>query len=217
MPLAKPLSKSQILSAMDNTLSNFAAARYLNCSYNHYKRYAKLYVDEETGQTLFQKHLNASGKGIPKFIKGYSLSSYPIMDIIEGRVNSDHFSPNKIKDAMIREGLLEEKCSNCNFTERRVLDFKMPLLMHFKDNNKKNYFPNNIDLYCYNCYFLNIGDVFTPKQELTIQDHKSVVMNDVEWELDEYHKAQLDEIIMRHNPTPTGSVDDDPYSLVSRI
>ena len=27
----------------------------------------------------------------------------------------------------------------CGFKERRVFDYKMPLLLHFKDKNKKNY------------------------------------------------------------------------------
>ena len=37
MPKAKPLSKTQILDAMDKTKSVKAAARYLNCSYQHLK------------------------------------------------------------------------------------------------------------------------------------------------------------------------------------
>jgi hypothetical protein len=219
MPLPKPLSKEMILNAMRNTRSNRAAARYLNCSYIHYKTYAKLYVDEETGKTLFEKHLNPSGKGIPKFISGYGMDKFPILDIIEGRVNSDHFSPNKIKDSMIREGLIREHCACCGFQERRVVDFKMPLLMHFKDNNKRNYKPENLQLFCYNCYFLTIGDVFTPKQELFIQDHKSLVYEgNVDWELSDYHKQMLDEIVTLNNQVPNNEPDDDdPYSLVSRI
>ena len=32
-----------------------------------------------------------------------------------------------------------EECSVCKFHERRVSDYKMPLLLNFKDGNKKNY------------------------------------------------------------------------------
>ena len=46
----------------------------------------------------------------------------------------------------------------------RVLDYKIPLLLHFKDKNKKNYRKENIEFLCYNCYYLLIGDVFTPEQ-----------------------------------------------------
>ena len=43
MPKAKPLTKEQIIAAQSQTLSNMAAARWLNCSYQHYKKWAKLY------------------------------------------------------------------------------------------------------------------------------------------------------------------------------
>ena len=77
MPKAKPLSKEQIVAAQAKTLSNMAAARYLHVSYQHYKRYAKLYK-------LFEGHKNQSGKGIPKFLN--SGDKMPAMvEIIEGR------------------------------------------------------------------------------------------------------------------------------------
>ena len=38
MPKPKPITKEQILVAMTKTKSNMAAARYLNCSYVHYKK-----------------------------------------------------------------------------------------------------------------------------------------------------------------------------------
>jgi hypothetical protein len=69
MPLAKPLSKDQILAAMSQTLSNRAAARWLNVSYIHYKKWAKIYDPTEEGYpNLFEQHKNQSGKGIPKFL-----------------------------------------------------------------------------------------------------------------------------------------------------
>ena len=56
MPKAiKYFTKDQILMAMNNTRSNMAAARYLGCSFQHYRRYAKMYTDED-GVTLFDKH-----------------------------------------------------------------------------------------------------------------------------------------------------------------
>ena len=65
----KPLTKDMILAAMAKTKSNRAASRYLNVSYIHYKGYAKMYIDKETGKSLFEKHKNQCGKGIPKFLK----------------------------------------------------------------------------------------------------------------------------------------------------
>ena len=51
MPSPKPLSKAQILAAQAKTQSNMAAARYLHVSYQHYKRYAKMYY-------IFESHKN---------------------------------------------------------------------------------------------------------------------------------------------------------------
>jgi molybdenum-dependent DNA-binding transcriptional regulator ModE len=57
MPAAKPLSKEDILRAMRFTKSNRAAAKYLGCSYQHYKPYAKLHKDEETGLKILLKQV----------------------------------------------------------------------------------------------------------------------------------------------------------------
>ena len=46
MPKAKPLTKEMILAAMSQTKSNRAACRYLNVSYIHYKKWAKLYKSD---------------------------------------------------------------------------------------------------------------------------------------------------------------------------
>jgi len=193
MPKAKPLTKEQIVAAQSQTLSNMAAARWLNCSYQHYKKWAKLYKDEKTGKTLFEKHLNPSGKGIPKFLRS-SGKEPALLDIIEGRINAASFSPEKIKYRLVSEGYLLEECSNCGFHERRVLDYKIPLLLHFKDGNKKNYRKENIEFLCYNCYYLTIGDVFDNKQIEGIEDHKPVSKSEVNWELDDYTKQRLKEL-----------------------
>ena len=63
----KILSKTDIVRAMKHTKSNMAAARFLGCSYPHYKQYAKLYKNSE-GKTLFDAHLNRQGRGISKHL-----------------------------------------------------------------------------------------------------------------------------------------------------
>lgn len=188
MPKPKPLSKEMIVAAQANTKSNFAAARYLHVSYQHYKRYAKMYG-------IFESHKNQAGKGIPKFLKGTGKEP-ALLDIIEGRISAAHFSPAKIKYRLIEEGYLLEECSMCGFKERRVLDYKMPLLLHFKDNNKSNYSRENIELLCYNHYFLTVGDVFTEKDVKQIESHieHHGTSEKVEWEVDNYHLQRLKEL-----------------------
>ena len=197
MPKAKPLTKEQILASMSQTLSNRASARYLNVSYIHYKRWAKLY-ESDTHDNLFEQHKNQCGKGIPKFLRGKGKEP-ALIDIIEGRVDVSSFSPDKIKYRLITEGHLLEECSTCKFNERRVSDYKMPLLLNFKDNNKKNYRKENIELLCYNHYFLTVGNIFTDKQIKGIEDHKPVNQGKVEWELDDYHLEQLEKLGLGSN------------------
>ena len=184
----KFLSKEQIVAAQGVTKSNMAAARYLHVSYQHYKKYAKMYK-------LFDSHKNQSGKGIPKFLKG-SGKEPALLDIIEGRVSAAHFSPAKIKYRLIEEGYLLEECAMCGFKERRVLDYKMPLLLHFKDNNKSNYSRDNIELLCYNHYFVTVGDIFTEKDVKQIESHQEHLgtTDKIEWEVDEYHLQKLREL-----------------------
>ena len=98
----------------------------------------------------------------------------------------------------------------CQFKERRVLDYKMPLLLHFKDGNKKNYRKENIELLCYNHYFLTVGDIFTEKQVKNIEDHIPVNQGEVEWELDDYQKQRLIELGLEKE-------DDDDLNIISRL
>ena len=192
-PRAKIFTKDDILRAMRMTKSNRAAARYLGCSLPHYRKYAKLYVDEQTGQTLYETHMNPSGKGIPKFLSNKGKMP-DLKEIIEGRVSIDNFTPQKIRDRLVNEGYLEEKCHRCDFSERRVLDYKMPLILHFKDNNKRNYQLDNVELLCYNCYFLWVGNVFTQRQVLSLEDHIKTGQDKVDWEFDDSHIEHLKEL-----------------------
>ena len=188
MPKAKPLSKEQIAAAQAKTKSNMAAARYLHVSYQHYKRYAKLY-------NLFDGHKNQSGKGIPKFLRGPKKMPH-MLEIIEGRIAASSFNPNKLKYALIEQGYLLEECNVCKFNEKRVLDYKTPLLLHFKDKNSNNYSLDNVQLLCYNHYFLQVGDIFNKQdiKQLETQTEQYKTTEKVEWEVDDYHLQRLKEL-----------------------
>ncbi len=180
---AKIITKEQLLNAQKMTKSNMSAARFLGISYEHYKRYAKSYTDEETGKTLFDKHLNPMGKGIRKHLGGKDPDLKQLMD---GELFVKSYSLNKYKDRLIQEGYIEEKCNSCGFNEQRVNDYKAPLLVHFKDKNKMNWKIENLELLCYNCFFLYIGDVFNEKQVKHIEEDAPVTKdNQVDWEMDE--------------------------------
>ena len=183
-----------ILRAMKYTKSNMAAARFLGVSYTHFKIHAKNYKNEE-GKTLFDVHLNRQGKGISKHIyKRKDLT--PIHDILEGRVDISNYSPKVIKERLIHETLIQEECTSCGFNERRVVDFKVPLVLSFKDGNKKNWQLENIEPLCYNCYFLNVGNVWSENQLSQMEDYnaQNKYNKDPEpdWEMDKAHKEHLE-------------------------
>jgi len=215
MPSAKPLSKEVIINAMDKTKSVRGAARYLNCSYQHLKKWMKFYKDETSGKTLFELHKNQSGKGVPKFLSHapFGRKEPAILDIINGVLDPSNFNPEKIKYRMIEGGYLKEECYRCGFNERRVLDYKIPLLMHFKNGNKQNYTLENVEMLCYNCYYLSVGDLYTGKQIEAIEDHKPINKGHVDWEVDDYTQQRLKELGL-YDSKPK---DDDPYNLVSRL
>jgi len=211
LPKAKPLTKEMILASIAKTKSNRAASRYLNVSYQHYKKWAKFYEATTEGyKTLFDQHLNQSGKGIPKFLNP-GKSDFDVLDIIEGRLDASSFNPSKIKHRMIENGYIKEECNQCGYHERRVLDYKMALLLHFKDGNKKHYGLNNVEFLCYNCYFTSIGDIFNDKQIEGMEDHKPINQAEVDWQLDDYTKQRLKELGLGEDE------DDDELDIISRI
>jgi len=212
----KDLTKEQILMAMRNTKSNRAAARYLNVSYIHYKMWAKHYHEYEGGKSLFELHKNQSGKGIPKFLTGNNAhkSKWNVLDVVEGRISANHFKPEEIKRKMIEEGILKEECAICGFNERRANDYKIPLILNFKDNNSNHYNLGNIRFLCYNHYFLFHGDIFNKQDIKQLETHLPVIgtSDAINFELDDYQKEQLAKLGLYTPPKPG-----DGSEFISRI
>ena len=197
---SKIISKEAMLRAQKMTRSNMAAARYLHVSYNHYKKYAKMYKNDE-GQTLLEAHMNQEGKGIPKFLTNGGKEP-PLIDLIEGRIPVEHFDAKKIKQRLIFEGMIEEICANCGFTERRVTDTKVPVILSFKDGNKKNYHLDNLEFLCYNCSFLYAVDPIEEKQAEAMEDYVKTKVDEPDWELDEHHIEHLKELGLYEEEKP---------------
>lgn len=185
---AKIYSKEDLLRAMKVTKSIRAAARYLNCSYQHIKPYFKSYRlddNDPNSPTLFEIHKNQVGKGIPKFLKNHGKEP-DLQKLLSGELYTESYSIDKFKQRLIAEAILAEECSHCGFKEQRVSDYRVPLLLNFKDYNKRNWKRDNIEFLCYNCYFLLVGDIFTSKQIQGIEDYKDVPKTqEVKWEMDE--------------------------------
>lgn len=145
---AKPILESQIKAAQEKSKSAFEAARTLGISYNTYKKYAKLYG-------IFEDLKNPYGVGIEK-AKRIKNKKYHIDDLIAGK--HIRYPLHKFKNKLFDSGYVPKVCGSCGFSEERVSDGKMPLLIDFLDGNLNNRKLDNIRPLCYNCFFLLVGD-----------------------------------------------------------
>jgi hypothetical protein len=158
------LLEAQIRYAMDNTTSNAEAAKWLHVSFATWKKYAKMYIDEPTGLTLYELHKqNGFAKRLVlpqtryrrKASAPWAFQPHPIEDVFANKYPK--YSLRTFKERLIKEGWIEERCSCCGFQERRQYDYEIPLKMHWIDGNKQNYALENIQLLCFNCYFIHVG------------------------------------------------------------
>jgi 5-methylcytosine-specific restriction endonuclease McrA len=143
-----------------------------------------------------QKH-TLSNRAAARYL-GVSYNVYKRY-VLEGRVDVSHYTVDILKSRLIQEGYLEECCSSCGFNERRVVDFKVPLVLNFKDSNKKNWKRDNLEFLCYNCYFLNVGNIWSDNQLKQMEDYqvnKNTNNKDDEptWDLDDTHIQHLKEL-----------------------
>ena len=157
----KILLQSDVERAIKNTQSNLEASRFLRVHYDTYKKYASLYKDKD-GNSLFESHKNQSGKGLRKIQKG-DKAKYPLQEIIEGK--HPKYPTSKLKFRLIREALLEEKCVTCGMEEKRITDMTVPLLLDHKDGDIYNHKIDNLQLLCYNCYYLTVGNPIGKKHK----------------------------------------------------
>ena len=190
----KQLDKRLIERAMSETKSNRGAARFCGVNIKTYERYARMHKDEN-GVDYYEKHRNWGGKGIPKMTLSASHNA-GLMDILEGRVNPIFFTIRTQKERLIKEGYIKEECAVCGFNEKRVLDLKVPLIMNFKDGNKKHWKLDNLEFLCYNHYFLKIGEVFQDKQIKAMEDFTQLQSKPIDWDLP---KSQEDMILKSIN------------------
>ena len=149
----KVITKNMILTAQDNTKSNMEAARWLEVSYNTYKKWAKYYG-------VFEQHLNQSGRGVKK---GWAAPKIKMEDIFDGKAKPN-YSLSTLKKRLVDEGYFQEECSVCGWNESRITDEKICLTLDFVDSDSMNKSYDNMRLLCSNCYFTNVGNFKNSKQ-----------------------------------------------------
>lgn len=139
---SRPLLESEILDAQSKNNTAFGCNRYLQVSYPTYRKWAKYYG-------LFK--INPWGKGDKKKYWAPDKGKYPLNQVLEGKF--PEYPVFRLKDLLIRSGIKKAECENCGYSERRITDEKMPLILNFEDGNEKNHKLENIKVYCYNCTF----------------------------------------------------------------
>lgn len=169
--MRKDLTKEEIIHALNEAKSAKGAARYLGCSYSHLRRWMKFY-DSTTHSNLLEEYNNRGGRGVPRH---RSMKHEPLLlEILNGDIDGGIYPIKRIKYRLCEEGYLKEKCNKCGFQERRIIDYRLPLILNFKDKNKRNFRLNNLELLCYNCFFLYVGDAYSEPDITTLESLQAV-------------------------------------------
>ncbi len=151
------ISEAQIRYAMKNSQSNKGAARFLSITGITYKKYAKQYIDSESGKSLYELHKNITGKGISRN-GGNSNRGKSLEDILDGK--HPEYPIHELKKRLMKFQTIPCVCSLCGHNERRITDEKMPLLLDCIDGDIHNLHRDNLRWLCYNCMFLAGGSGF---------------------------------------------------------
>ena len=144
----RPLLENEIIEAQDRSRSASEAARYLRVSYKTYKKYADMYG-------IHHRLKNQAGAGIQK-ARTTENQGTPLRDILDGK--KPKYKPWMVKKRLINSGYKDQKCEVCGFDERRLIDDKSPLKLHYIDGDRTNHRFENLQMICYNCYYLTVGN-----------------------------------------------------------
>lgn len=196
----KKLSEGVIRNAMKHTQSNHQAARYLKMSYDTYRKYAKLYIDQESGLTLFELHKNQHGKGISRVRWNHEFALDKLDEILT-KSEYKAFNIEKIKNRLLFEGRLKHECYRCGHSEKRVVDYKQPLVLNFKNGDKHDWRFANLEMICYNCYFLFVGNLYSDKQIKNIEDVTAPALKvaEVDLEIDDHYLEHFKQLGLIEN------------------
>lgn len=148
------LTEKEVRYAIAATHSNREAAAFLHINMNTWKIYASKYFDHETGKNLYEIHKNKSRRGTTK---PHNILKVPFEDIFAGK--HPGYNTTRLRRRLIEENIFPESCNICGFSERRVSDYTVPLILTWKNGNKKDHSFENLELVCYNCYHLNYGNM----------------------------------------------------------
>ena len=87
-------------------------------------------------------------------------------------------------------------------------------MLHFIDKNKNNWRDGNVQLVCYNCFFLKTANMFTENEVSDFEGHEERYKPETKAKKMDMDQYTLDRLREFDDFSP--KIDDDSYSLVSR-
>lgn len=98
---------------------------------------------------LFVSNDNSNGNDENKELNQFLYSNE---NDLQHNEDEDYINPINLKEYLIRNNKIENKCNNCNMTEWQ--NYPISLILDFKDFNILNQDLNNLQLLCPNCFSL---------------------------------------------------------------
>jgi hypothetical protein len=127
--------KDDFIKVCNESISMAQACAKLGLHFNTFKRYAKMFGCYNP---------NPSGKGMKK----KSVPKKALLDILSGE--HPEFQTFKLKNRLIREGLMKNECSLCGVTN--WCDKPLNMELDHIDGNRTNHSLKNLRMLCPNCH-----------------------------------------------------------------
>jgi hypothetical protein len=159
-------------------------AEYLNINRLTLVKHLKVTKGSD-GRTLYEIFTEK----IKNIGRGYKtkLDREFLTHLLEFGLLGNKMPPSMVKDKLLDEGYLPKECMCCGFSGHRDSDAKYPLLLNFLDGKRSSWKKDNLEILCYNCYFIKVGDLMFKDQlealEFYGDDKRKKVYNSISSEL----------------------------------
>ncbi len=129
------LTEISIKYALKNCKSAQHCAEFLNVSFNTFKKYATSYVDGPTGKTLFDLAKKLGEVNGRRSINRQNIGVEGTIERILRGETKNNYSHQRFLEILLHYAKFESKCMNCGYSERRIIDYRVPLLLDFIDGH----------------------------------------------------------------------------------
>ena len=131
----KKIDRKHFIEVCNRSQSMAKAAVELNMHFNTFKKYAIKYDCYNPNQSGLGMNKNSSFK-------------VDLKEILDG--NHPHFQTYKLKNRLLNQGILQNKCQVCGISNWNGKDLNMEL--DHIDGNRTNHKIQNLRMICPNCH-----------------------------------------------------------------